>query len=29
MMLGAFEKNTHARKVWEKAGYKPEWVKYR
>jgi hypothetical protein len=28
MMLGAFEKNSHARNVWEKAGYKPEWVKY-
>lgn len=26
--LNAFEQNTHARKVYEKAGYKPEWVKY-
>jgi len=27
--LNAFEKNTHARKVYEKAGYKQEWVNYR
>ena len=26
--LNAFEKNTHARKVYEKAGYKQEWIKY-
>lgn len=26
--LNAFENNTHARKVYEKAGYKAEWVKY-
>jgi len=28
LLSGAFEKNTHARKVYEKAGYKQEWIKY-
>ena len=26
--LNVFEENTRARKVYEKAGYKVEWIKY-
>lgn len=26
--LNAFEANTHARAIYEKAGYQPEWTKY-
>jgi len=26
--LNAFEGNTHARKVYEKAGYEIEWIRY-